>query len=93
MLKRYYIYDDIQPEGPVRGDVLVWEGEVWNETAGKSANPILITRYLYEYDGFYFLTPREDLIEFVPARELENPDDSHRLPPGYRKIWNTPYHV
>ena len=93
MAKRYYILNRVQPDGPVRGDVLVWEGEVWNENAELPDNPILIPRYIHEYDGFYFLTPREDLVEFVAEGELEDPKEHHKLPPGYRKIWNTPYHV
>ena len=86
MAKKYYILDHEYPAGPVRGDVLVWEGEIWNSS--KEESPVYITRYLWDFDGFYFLTPRDHLIEFVAEKELEDPNKLHTIPPGQRRIWN-----
>lgn len=91
MVKKYYILNrDLEP-GPEKGDVLVWEGEIWN--SDPSGDEVYITRYIFDYDGFYFLTNRNDLLEFVSEGELEDPRDTHRSPPGFRKIWNTPHNV
>ena len=81
---RYYILNKQYDEGPVKGDVLVWDGDYWSLDRNKNT---LLTRYLWDLDGFYFTTLREDLIEFVPEVELEDarlkPD-----PTKEKKIWN-----
>ena len=86
MAKKYYILDYEYPAGPVRGDVLVWEGEMWNSLRGEEQ--VLLTRYLWDFDGFYFLTPREHLVELVAERDLEDPKLFHTVHHGKRRIWN-----
>jgi hypothetical protein len=86
MAKKYYILNQEYPAGPVRGDVLVWEGEVWNSS--KERDPVYLTRYLWDFDGFYFLTPKEHLVELVAASDLEDPKQFHTAPHGKRRIWN-----
>ena len=91
MVKKYYILNKDLDPGPERGDVMVWEGEIWNDSP--SGDEIYIARYIFDYDGFYFLIPRSDMLEVVSEGQLENPDKTHRSPPGFRKIWNTPHHA
>jgi len=92
MTKKYYVLVNEYPAGPMRGDILVWEGDVWNSLKD-GEEPVLVTRYVWDFDGFYFLTPRDDLVEFVSEKELEDPGRSHDDPVGFRKIWNIPNHV
>ena len=91
MTKKYYVLVNEYPAGPMRGDVLVWEGDVWNSS--EDGGEVLLTRYVWDFDGFYFLTPRDDLVEFVSEKELEDPGKTHDSPAGYRRIWNIPNHV
>ena len=81
---RYYILNKQYEQGPVKGDVLVWDGEYWSLDR---SNNTLLTRYLWDLDGFYFTTPREDLIEFVPEVELED-TSLQSDPQREKKIWN-----
>tara|TARA_R100000458_G_C8251445_1_gene228332 strand:- start:586 stop:864 length:279 start_codon:yes stop_codon:yes gene_type:complete len=85
-MKRYYILVEAYNLGPVKGDVMVWEGEYWN--SNDNPEPDLLVRYLYDYDGFFFIVPKEHLVEFVSAKELEDPGKKHKSPAGNQKIWN-----
>jgi hypothetical protein len=91
MTKKYYVLVNEYPAGPMRGDVLVWEGDVWNSS--KDGGLVYMTRYLWDFDGYYFLTPRDDLVEFVSEKDLEDPSSRHNDPVGQRRIWNIPNHV
>ena len=86
-MKRYYVLEEEYESGPIKGDVFVWEGEYWNE-ADPDKGASLLVRYLYDYDGFYFIVPRDHLVEFVAERDIEDPDKYHNAPTGFRKIWN-----
>jgi len=86
-MKKYYVLEEEYERGPIKGDVFVWEGDYWNNTAN-STKPELLVRYLYDFDGFFFIVPRSDLVEFVSERELEDPDKYHDHPADGRKIWN-----
>ena len=81
---RYYILNKQYNEGPVKGDVLVWEGDYW---ALDRSNDTLLVRYLWVLEGFYFTIPREHLIEFVPETDLEDARLKRDLPKE-KKIWN-----
>ena len=91
MAKKYYILTAEYTAGPMRGDVLVWEGDVWNSLNDDGL--VYLTRYLWDFDGYYFLTPRDDLVEFVSETDLEDPNRLHDDPVGQRRIWNIPHHV
>ena len=86
MVKRYYILDTEYKLGPVKGDVLVWEGDLWNDSSDIDQD--YLVRYVHDYDGFFFIVPRSHLVEFVSERELEDSDRKHDGPVGQRKIWN-----
>ena len=84
-MKRYYILTTEADRGPRKGDVMVWEGDYWNQA--KDETKILV-RYLWDFGGYYFVTPREHLIEFVSESELEDPSDGKEYRTQYKKIWN-----
>lgn len=81
---KYYILKKQYDQGPVKGDVLIWEGDYW---ALDRSNNTLLARYLWDLDGFYFTIPKEDLIEFVPAEELEDVSLTQDVKKE-KKIWN-----
>ena len=90
--KKYYIVDKTCETGPEPGSMVTWDGEYWNHPDAVD-DAILVVRFLWDFEGFYFLIDRSKLIEIVAERTLEDPDTDHEQPVGKRKIWNTHYKV
>ena len=84
-MKRYYVLSVEAERGPRKGDVMVGEGDYWNQQEDPTK---LIVRYLWDFGGYYFVTPRDHLIEFVSESELESPEDGLEYRTQYKKIWN-----
>ena len=81
---RYYILAEQYDTGPVKGDVMVWEGDYWHLDR---TNETLLVRFLWEPNGYFFPVPKEDLIEFVAAAELEDPSE---ITNREKRIWSSP---
>ena len=83
MLIRYYILSNQYDQGPVRGDVMVWEGDYWHLDR---TNKTLLVRFLWDTNSYFFPVPRKDLVEFVAESELEDPDN---IPDREKRIWSS----
>jgi hypothetical protein len=90
--KRYYIVDAGCDTGPEPGSVVTWDGEYWTHPNAVD-DPVMVVRFLWDFEGFHFLLPRSDLIEVVAEKAMEDPDEKHSHPVGQRKVWNTHYKV
>ena len=72
---RYFIavtYDQTKLVEP--GDPLVWLGDYAEDTSAPTFNhddPMLMVRALFDIRGIFFSMKRQDLVEFVPEKELE----------------------
>ena len=72
---RYFIavtYDQTKLVEP--GDPLVWLGDYAEDTSTTTfdhGNPMLMVRALFDLRGIFFSMKRQDLVEFVPEKELE----------------------
>ena len=72
---RYFIavtYDQTKLVEP--GDPLVWLGDYAENTSAPTFdndNPLLMVRALFDIRGIFFSMKRQDLVEFVPEKELE----------------------
>ena len=72
---RYFIavtFDETKLVEP--GDPLVWLGDYAEDTSIPTFdhdNPNIMVRALFDLRGIFFSMKRQDLVEFVPEKELE----------------------
>jgi len=90
MSNRYYVLNHEYDRGPRKGDVMVWEGDYWNQQVEPDK---LLVRYLWDFGGYYFVTPRDHLVEFVAELELEDIEDGIEYRNQYKRIWNSAGHA
>ena len=67
---RYYINTAHKPDLLIEpGDPVVWRGEYSQHST--TDEPIILVRLLFDYDAPLFPVHKNTLVEFVPAKDLE----------------------